>query len=116
MTVCTCTANTPQKDSKQTGLSTNPCTAPDTTSAVLERYRPTRVIFFADWAALINFHFEGLNPQKEWEVDTMTNVFVPWTSAAQFSAHEAQALPQIEQFADDLVERILARKRDRGTA
>jgi len=94
----------------------NPCDAPEMTRAILERYRPTRVIFFADWAALINFHHEGLNKQNQWEVDWLTNVFVPWTNASEFSAHQAQAMPRIKQFAaelDDLVRQILTRESDR---
>jgi hypothetical protein len=96
----------------------NPCDAPEMIRAILERYRPRRIIFFADWAALINFHHKGLNQQNKWEVDAMTNVFVPWTNAAEFPAHEAQAMPKIKQFADeldDLVEQILARERDRAS-
>jgi hypothetical protein len=62
----------------------NPCTAPAMTQARLQRYQPRRVIFLADWAALINFSHEGVNPQNQWEIDAATNFFIPFTTGAAF--------------------------------
>jgi hypothetical protein len=93
----------------------NPCDNPRLTRTILQRYRPSRVIFFADWAALINYHRNGLNPQNQWEVDAATSWFVPWTNAAELPAHRLQAKPQIDRFAaelDQLVRQIQQPDRD----
>jgi hypothetical protein len=81
---------------------TDPCMAPSRISALLEWYKPERFIFFGDAAAVISFHREGMNDNNRYEIDHLTNVLVPWTSKAEFSAHQAEALPRIKQFAAEI--------------
>jgi hypothetical protein len=80
----------------------DPCMTPRRLSPLLRDYRPVRFVFFADAAAVINFAREGINDANRYEVDWLTNILVPWTNAAEFPAHQAQAMPRIKQFADEL--------------
>jgi hypothetical protein len=84
----------------------DPCMAPSRISAILNFYRPQRVVFFGDVAALMNFAREGLNQNNGYEIDALTNVVVPRTKNDEFLARQAKAMPQIKRFAAD-IERLV---------
>lgn len=95
----------------------SPCSAPDITAAILRRYQPERVIFFADTAALINFLHEGTNAQNAWAVENATNFLIPFTILAELPSHETEAGPEIKRFAaklDRIIEQFVQLKENKG--
>jgi hypothetical protein len=84
----------------------DPCEAPQRIGAILEFYRPVRVVFMGDAAALINFLREGVNDANRSEVESLTSMFVPWTKSADLAAHQTEATPRIKQFAGE-VDRVI---------
>jgi hypothetical protein len=80
----------------------DPCQSPQRIGAILEFYKPARFVFFGDAAAVINFFQEGMNDSNRDEVKALTNVFVPWTNAAEFPTHLTEATPQIKQFGNKM--------------
>jgi hypothetical protein len=84
------------------GALSDPCDTPATIAAILRFYRPERVIFFADTAAAIEFLHNGINARDSWEVQALTNAFIPFTNVADMPAHVQAATPEIKHFAGAL--------------
>ena len=93
------------------GALSDPCMIPERIASILDFYRPARLVLFADTAAVVNFRQKGVNDLNKYEVDAITNWLIPWTTSADFPAHELQAMPRIQQFAASLARMIDQRLR-----